>query len=200
MNSLGMLLRKYREERGETLRKVAAFLNIDQAILSKIERGHRKATRPQVEKMADYYDADLKEFLVAWLSDKIVYEIRGEVYAEEALISAESQVGYLKASLLRISDIRKAVAREMGKYPAISKAWLFGSYARYESNPESDIDILIDVPGRKGFSMFDLFQIQRDLENALGKKADVVIRGSIKTLTGKPADNNIILIYTADGK
>jgi len=200
MSGLGRLLRKYREEKGDTLRKVAAYLDIDSAILSKIERGHRKATRLQVEKLADYYDADLKELLVAWLSDKIIYETRGEAYVEEALKSAEAQVGYLRTSMLTISDIREAVAREMKKYPAISRAWLFGSYARIESSPESDIDIMIDVPGRKDFSMFDLFQIQHDLENALGKKADVVIRGGIKNYAGKTAEKHMKLIYNAGEK
>ncbi len=200
MNSLGELLRKYREERGETLRKVAAYLNIDQAILSKIERGHRKATRTQVEKLADYYGVDMKKLLVAWLGDKVIDELRGEPYAEEAMKVAEEQIRYLQASAVDIADIRKAVSREMKKYPSISKAWLFGSYAREENTFDSDIDLMIDVPGKKDFSLFDLFQIQHDLENALGKKADVVIRGGIKNYAGKTAEKHMILIYNAGEK
>ena len=45
MESLGDIIRKLRESKELPLRTVAAFLDIDQAILSKIERGHRKPTR-----------------------------------------------------------------------------------------------------------------------------------------------------------
>ncbi len=200
MGTLGKILRKYREERGEPLRKIAAFLNIDQAIISKIERGHRKATRLQIEKLADYYNADLKELLVAWLSDKILYEIGGEIYAAEALKSAEAQIEYLTTSDLKISDIQKAVTIEMIKYPAITKAWLFGSYVKNENNPGSDIDIMIDVPGKNNFSMFDLFQIQHDLKNSLGREIDIVIRGSLKPGAVKTAEKDLKLIYAANDK
>ncbi len=195
MCNLGKLLRKYREERGEPLRKVAAYLDIDSAILSKIERGHRKATRLQVERLADYYGTDLKELLVAWLSDKIINELRGEAYAEEAMKLAEERVSYFQASEVGIADIRKAVSREMKKYPSISRAWLFGSYAREESTADSDIDLMIDVPAKKDFSLFDMFQIQHDLENGLQKKVDIVIKGSVTFNASEHSEKDITLIY-----
>jgi len=195
MSGLGRLLRKYREEKGDTLRKVAAYLDIDSAILSKIERGHRKATRLQVEKLADYYSVDLKELIVAWLGDKVIDELRGESYAKEAMKVAEEQISYLQASAVDIADIRKAVSREMKKYPAISKAWLFGSYAREENTFESDIDLMIDVPGKKDFSLFDMFQIQHDLENDLRKKVDVAIKGSVRFNAKEQSERDMILIY-----
>ena len=40
--------------KGYPLRKVAAFLDIDQAILSKIERGQRKISKEQVIKLAEF--------------------------------------------------------------------------------------------------------------------------------------------------
>ena len=43
MDSLGDNIRKLREDKELPLRTVAAYLDIDQAILSKIERGQRKA-------------------------------------------------------------------------------------------------------------------------------------------------------------
>ncbi|KAI9432900.1 hypothetical protein F5148DRAFT_1154950 [Russula earlei] len=53
MNSLGDIIRKLREEKQLPLRVVAAFLDIDQAILSKIERGQRKPTREQALQVAE---------------------------------------------------------------------------------------------------------------------------------------------------
>ena len=57
MESIGEIIRRLRKEKCEPLRKVAAYLDIDQAVLSKIERGQRKATKKQGEKLANYYEA-----------------------------------------------------------------------------------------------------------------------------------------------
>lgn len=96
MESLGDQLRKLREDKELPLRKVAAFLDIDQAILSKIERGHRKPTREQVLKLADYFKVKQNDLLVAWLSDKLVYELEDETEALKALQVAEEKIKYLK--------------------------------------------------------------------------------------------------------
>jgi len=96
MESIGELIRKLRGEKGEPLRKVAAYLDIDQAVLSKIERGQRKATKEQVEKLAKYFGADKKEMLVSWLSDRILYEVQDEKLANEALKVAEEKIKYNK--------------------------------------------------------------------------------------------------------
>src|SRR3954452_22378416 len=94
MDSFGDTIRKLREERQLPLRKVAAFLDIDQAILSKMERGHRKPTRDQVVKLAGYFKMKENELLVSWLSDKLVYELENEAVALKALQVAEEKVKY----------------------------------------------------------------------------------------------------------
>ena len=94
MDSLGDNIRNLREEKELPLRTVAAYLDIDQAILSKIERGHRKASREQVVKLAKYFKVKENDLLVAWLSDKLVYEIEDEEVALEALQVAEEHIKY----------------------------------------------------------------------------------------------------------
>ncbi len=98
MDSFGDTVRKLREARELPLRTVAAFLDIDQAILSKIERGHRKPTREQVVKLAVYFKVKESDLIVAWLSDKIVYEIEDETEALKALQVAEKKVKYSRKS------------------------------------------------------------------------------------------------------
>ncbi len=195
MESVGQLIRRLRLKKGEPLRTVAAFLDIDPAVLSKIETGHRRVTRKQVERLAGYFGAEKKEMLVAWLSDRIVSEIVGESYTGEALKVAEEKLHYSDISQVTLSKIQKAVNKELKKYPQVSKAWIFGSYARDEKNYLSDIDLIIDVPARKDFSLFDLFQIQHDLENFLGKKVDIVIKGALKPVAWQTAQNDLKLIY-----
>lgn len=95
MENLGDTIRKLREDKELPLRTVSAYLDIDQAILSKIERGQRKATRVQVVKLARYFKAKENDLLVAWLSDKLVNEVANESVALEALKVAEKKVKYI---------------------------------------------------------------------------------------------------------
>ena len=96
--SIGEKLREIRESKELPLRKVSALLDIDVAILSKMERGERKLTKDIVLKLADIYGHDPDELLVLFLSDKIMYEIQDEDLREKALKVAEERVKYLKAS------------------------------------------------------------------------------------------------------
>ena len=96
MLTIGKIVRKLRVDKGLPLRKVAAKLDIDQSILSKIERGERKATKEQIIKIAKIFNVDEKELLINYLSDKVVYDIVNEDLAEEALKVAEEKIKYLK--------------------------------------------------------------------------------------------------------
>src|SRR6185437_12158672 len=95
MVSLCETIRKLREDKELPLRTIAAFLDIDQAILSKIERGQRKPTREQVVKLAEYFKVKENDLLVAWLSDKLVYEVEDEEMALKAVRVAEERVKYI---------------------------------------------------------------------------------------------------------
>ena len=96
MDGLGETIRKLREEKGLPLRTVSAYLDIDQAILSKIERGQRNASREQVIKLADFFKVKENDLLVFWLSDKLVYEVADEEIALKALKVAEEKIKYIK--------------------------------------------------------------------------------------------------------
>lgn len=96
--TIGEKLRELRESKELPLRKVSALLDIDVAILSKMERGERKLTKDIVLKLAEIYGHNADELLVLFLSDKIMYEIQDEDLGEKALKVAEQRVKYLKAS------------------------------------------------------------------------------------------------------
>ena len=97
MDNLGETIRKLREEKELPLRTVAAYLDIDQAILSKIERVQSNATREQIVKLAQYFKIKESDLLVSWLSDKLVYEVADEQVALKALQVAEEKVKYQKS-------------------------------------------------------------------------------------------------------
>ncbi len=61
----------------------------------------------------------------------------------------------------------------------IVKAGIFGSYARGEQTPHSDVDILLRYRKNSRKSFLDMVRLQRELSEELGKKVDLVTYGSI---------------------
>ena len=68
----GKKIKELREKQGLLQRQLAAVLEIDTPMFSKIERGDRKAKREQVICLAQQLKADETELLALWLADKIV--------------------------------------------------------------------------------------------------------------------------------
>jgi predicted nucleotidyltransferase/plasmid maintenance system antidote protein VapI len=180
MDNLGNTIRKLREEKKLPLRTVAAYLGIDQAILSKIERGKRKISRDQVVKLAQYFQVKEEDLLVTWLSDKLVYEVEDEDLALKALQLAEEKVAYQAYQKTDKKTILNTIKNYFEKNENIRKAWLFGSFSRGEDDYKSDIDVMIEVPEDSKFSLFDLAEIQYQLEKLILKKVDVVMKDGVK--------------------
>lgn len=101
METIGQILRNKRQELGLLLRQVSAYVDIDQAILSKIERNERKPTKKMLERLAEILELDKDELLIQFISDKIAYEIANEDCANKALKVAEKKVKYLKSHPLK---------------------------------------------------------------------------------------------------
>ena len=59
-------------------RHLAALLEIDTPMFSKIERGDRRAKREHVIKLAEYLHQDVKEMLTLWLADKVLDAVGAE--------------------------------------------------------------------------------------------------------------------------
>lgn len=64
------------------------------------------------------------------------------------------------------------------KDAGITRSSIFGSYVRGEQHEDSDIDLLVEFPD--GLSLFDVAAIKYKLEDALGKKVDLVDFNRIK--------------------
>ena len=72
---------------------------------------------------------------------------------------------------------RQEVLRIAGKYGA-SKVRVFGSVARGEADPASDVDFLVEL--QSGRSLLDLGGLQFELEALLGRPVDVVTERGLK--------------------
>ena len=193
MKKIGNLIRTLRLEKGYPLRKVAAFLDIDQAILSKMERGQRKIHKDQVIKLAKFFDYSEKEMMVIYLSDRILYEIGDSQYAKNALEVAEEKLDYLTFKAVGRSKIIKNIVEILTQFPKVSKAWIYGSFSRKDDRPGSDIDLAVKTDD--GFSYFDLAEIQFQLENKVNRTIDIGFIDSFRQHILKNVKPDLKLIY-----
>jgi Fic family protein/DNA-binding XRE family transcriptional regulator len=87
------LLKEARENKHLKTRELAQLLGIDQALVSKFESGNRKPTREQVTKLASILEIDYETLMVAWLKEKILYEIGDDkVIGLKAMMAAEDEM------------------------------------------------------------------------------------------------------------
>jgi len=80
-------------------------------------------------------------------------------------------------------DLRAVLAKSelterLGQSRGISNIAVFGSIARGDERPDSDIDFLVDAA--PGTTLFDLAGFESDLELLFGRPVDVVSRGSLR--------------------
>ena len=66
---------------------------------------------------------------------------------------------------------RSEILQIAAKY-GVTKIAIFGSVARGEANPESDVDFLVHMEESR--SLLDIVKFWRDLERILGRRVDVV--------------------------
>ena len=83
-------------------------------------------------------------------------------------------------STLSLSEV-KAVVKELLKRYHAEYALLFGSYARGDAAPDSDIDIII--VGGKDFVPRNIFALAEDLREMTGRNADVFEMREVNTGT-----------------
>ncbi|MBX3516315.1 MAG: nucleotidyltransferase family protein [Rhodospirillales bacterium] len=71
-----------------------------------------------------------------------------------------------------LEDLRRLKPELAKRYP-IKELGVFGSYARGEQRPDSDLDVLVDFDGPVG--LLDFVGLQQDLSDELGVGVDLVM-------------------------
>ncbi len=95
MKNFGETIRQLREQKGLLLRQLAAALEVDTALVSKLERGERKAQREQVSKLATILQVPEEPLLVVWLSDKVLDALGEEPLALKVLRITEKRIKHI---------------------------------------------------------------------------------------------------------
>jgi HTH-type transcriptional regulator, competence development regulator len=92
MNKFGDVIRSKREEQEMLLRHLSAKLDMDTAMLSKIERGEKTAKREHIKRLAKLFKLDYNELFSLWLADQVFQLVENEEQALQALQIAEKEL------------------------------------------------------------------------------------------------------------
>ena len=94
--------------------------------------------------------------------------------------------------MAKIETIRKKIIPVLEKY-GVTKASLFGSFARGEEKRNSDIDLLVEMP--LDASLFTIVALKRDLEKKVRRIVDILTYNSVHRFIKKYVNKYAIKIY-----
>ena len=90
--------------------------------------------------------------------------------------------------------MNNAIADYFKTQPVV-KAWIFGSFARGEETPLSDVDLLVQYDDKARISLLKHCAIMNDLEELLDRKVDLVEEGELLPFAVESANYDKKLIY-----
>lgn len=94
-----------------------------------------------------------------------------------------------------LDSISNKIKKVAEKYE-LTYVWIFGSYAKGKQTLDSDVDILVKTEDvAEGFK---IVEVKYALEEALGKKVDVITTGSLIGSLLEGEDLGEILIYSRE--
>lgn len=174
-----LLLKKGREQKGLKTREVAQILSIDQALISKFESGLRKPTKEQVCKLAELLEIDYETLMIAWLKEKILYEIENEEFALKALTAAEQELKYKKSiSKIKLSYSLDKILKEIDVLKA-----------KLDTYPQNDLYKIANL-----FELEYTFESNRMEGNTMTfRETEMVINEGL-TISGKSMREHLELI------
>jgi predicted nucleotidyltransferase/DNA-binding XRE family transcriptional regulator len=150
------LLRSARRTAGLTQVELAARAGVAQSVISAYEAGRRQ---PGWSTLVALVEATGMELRVQVLP------------APRRLRHLSGPVGQ------RLLRHRRKVLSVAGDH-GVRNVHVFGSVARGEDRPDSDVDLLVDLP--QGMGLFGLGRMRSELEGVLGARVDIVPSGDLK--------------------
>lgn len=158
---------------------------------------------PELEKVLVDHDAD-REY--ASLPDEVIqkeFQRAFELYPVNTsrlfrYAGRKGKKEEIQQRVQRIDQQRVATVHTIQDFfsqEPVLRAWLFGSFSRMEEKPESDIDILVDLDRTAPVGLLSFAGMANALESRLGRKVDLVAKGSVKPFAQANVNRDKVLIY-----
>ena len=143
---------------------------VTQSVISAYESGHRQPAIPALAALVDAAGYEL------------VMEVRRQ---PRRLARLSGPVG--RRVRRRRHDLIAAAAAH-----GVRNLRVFGSVARGEDRPDSDVDLLADLPPDLG--LFGLGRVEAELEAILGSRVDLIPAGDLKLGTRERAERDLVAL------
>lgn len=95
----------------------------------------------------------------------------------------------------RFADLRDKILPLLRPY--VKRIAVFGSFARGEETPESDIDLLVELkaPGQRPHLGLRWFGLEEDLGRILGRKVELISDKALSPYIRPYAEKDMVLLY-----
>ena len=95
----------------------------------------------------------------------------------------------------RFVDLREKVLPLLRPY--VKRIAVFGSFARCEETPESDIDLLVELkaPEKRPRLGLAWFGLEEELSRILGKDVELITESSLSPYLRPYAEKDLVLLY-----
>jgi uncharacterized protein len=95
----------------------------------------------------------------------------------------------------RFEDLRDKVLPLLRPY--VKRIAVFGSFARGEETPESDIDLLVELRAADSRPRLGLawFGLEEELGRVLGREVELIAEGSLSPYLRPYAEKDLVLLY-----
>ena len=103
-----------------------------------------------------------------------------------------------KENIMSTQAMTQIIADYFKTQPVV-KAWLFGSFARGEETPESDVDILVQYDDTARISLLTISHMMGELERSTGRRVDLIEDGCLLPFAVESANRDKRLIYERRG-
>ena len=192
---VGEMLREQRKAKKLSLRDVSNQIDLDVAIISKLERGERTFNKKLIIAFSTLYQLDVKQLLAIYYADKLLKDIDDDEIVLDAIRLAEKSVQYRTNKKESNAKLFSQIKRFFDVDKRVKRAWVFGSVSRGEATNDSDIDIMIEFNARKKYSMFDLIDIAHTLGKKIKRNVDLSEKGTLYDFAKVDAEKDLIQIY-----
>lgn len=100
----------------------------------------------------------------------------------------------------RFESLRDAVLPILKPY-GLKRLAVFGSYARDDDTPDSDIDLLVEFedPPRQHLGVFQWVGLEIEMEGRLGRKVDLVDAEAVKPRLRPYIEQDLRVLYEEAG-
>lgn len=193
----GELLRLARRQAGLTQTELARRAGFQQSVVSAYESGRRQPTVPTLLRLIRATGQGVQFQLVGGTgggpaSGAPANSHPGLVGTRRRPEPSPGRGTALSGQLgRRLRRERRAVLDTAARYGA-GNVRVFGSVARGEDQPDSDVDLLVDLAADRG--LLDLVGLRQNLEDLLGVKVDVVPAAGLRPGLKEQAEREAVLL------